>query len=323
VCLLQRYEVWVDAGIRLAREEPRLLPITLLALWLCSDALYPFAVTLDVSTAWHNLKHARWVPLRGSQGFWPDRVVDGVVVFAMLSALVRSALLGRVPRGSAAMGAALAAVGFSCALQVGKLLVVGRSPNVENVLLAAIGALVGVTVVPTALTWGPIRRHSAGALAALALSLLVYSELTPFLFAFAPSAIAVQLRRIEWLPLQSYSWADAQSALFDFWKKLLLSGFWGFSFARARGATPSGAAGAGIGAGSLMEAAQLFTARRIPSIGDVLILGLGAWIGGIVAQRYREPSRIERIRGDLSSVLCQGRPEADPGGRPSGEGGHD
>jgi len=201
---------------------------------------------------------------------------------------MRSALLGRVSRGVAVMAAVAGAVGLCCGLQVGKLLVVGRSPSVENVLLAAIGALVGVTVVPAVLAWAPMRRHSAGALALLALSLLVYSELSPFAFAFTPSAIAAQVRRIEWLPLQSYFSADAQSALFDLWKKLLLSGFWGFAFARAKCATPWGSAVAGIGAGGLMEAAQLFTARRIASFGDVLIFGLGAWIGGAVARRYRE-----------------------------------
>ena len=36
------------------------------------------------------------------------------------------------------------------------------------------------------------------------------------------------------------------------------------------------------------ETAQLFTARRISCVGDVLSPGLGAWIGGIVAQRCRD-----------------------------------
>jgi len=285
--LLQRCEKQVSACRRAALTEPTLIPIALVALWLFSNAFYPFAVTLDVSTAWHNLRHARWVPFRESQGFWLDRVVDEAVMFAMLSALTRSTLRRQASVPTAAVAAAAGAIAFSFALEAGKLLVVGRLPNMGNVLLASAGSVCGVTLVPLLIAWEPVKKRPAWALATLALLLLVYSELTPFAFVTSSSAFAAQVARIEWMPLLSYSRADAQSALFDLWKKLLLSGFWGFAFARARDTTPLGAAGAGLGAGGLMEVAQVFTIRRIASVGDVLILGLGGWIGGAVARRYR------------------------------------
>jgi len=284
--LLQRYEERVGACLRAVSAEPTLVPIALVALWLCSDAFYPFAVTLDVSTAWHNLRHAKWVPFREPQVFWLDRVVDEAVMFAILSALIRSALRRHVSALTATVAAVAGAIAFSIALEAGKLLVVGRLPNVENVFLASVGAVCGVIAAPLLMAWQPIRKRPEWALAVLALLLLAYSELTPFAFATSSSALATQVGRIEWLPLLSYSRADAQSALFDLWRKLLLSGFWGFSFSWVMSsAAPWRAASAGLVVGGALEAAQLLTIGRTPSVGDALILGLGAWIGGIVYRR--------------------------------------
>lgn len=285
--LLERSGKQVDACLRAIRAEPVLVPIVLVAVWLCADAFYPFAVTLDVSTVWHNVKHARWIPFRGSSAFWLDRVVDEAVVFAILAVLIRSALRRRLSPLTAAVAAVAMTMAFSVALEAGKLLVVGRLPNMENVLLASAGAVGGVIAAPLLAAWRPIREHPEWALAVLALFLLVHSELTPFAFATSSSALAAQVGRIEWMPLRSYSRADAQSALFDLWRKLLLSGFWGFSFSWVRRSTPWRAACAGLVVGGALEAAQILTAGRTPSVGDALIFSLGAGIGGIVYRHYQ------------------------------------
>ena len=284
--LLERYGKQVNACLRAVRAEPGLAPIALVAVWLCSDAFYPFAVTLDVSTAWHNLTHARWIPFREPQAFWLDRVVNEAVVFAILSALIHSALRRHATALTAAVTAVAGVIAFSVALESGKLLVVGRLPNMENVVLASAGAACGVTLAPFLMAWQPIRKRPEWALAVLAL-LLTYSELAPFAFNTSSLAFATQVSRIEWMPLLSYSRADAQSALFDLWKKLLLSGFWGFSLSWVMSSTPWRAACAGLVVGGALEAAQLLTIGRTPSVGDALILGLGAWIGGIVYRRYQ------------------------------------
>jgi VanZ family protein len=281
-CLLHRYDGQPGTCLQIAHDEHRLIPITLVGLWLCSDAFYPFAVTLDVSTVWHNLTHARWSLFHESQKFWLDRVVDEAVMFAMLSALVGSALRRHLSGAVAAITGASAAVVFSGGLEVGKLFVVGRSPTVANVLLASVGAVLGVTAVPMLVEWRPVREHPEWALTLLALALLVYSELTPFAFALSSAALAAHFHRIEWIPFLSYYGADPQGVVFDLWKKLLLSGFWGFSFAQLRGTTPFGAAWAGLLLGALLETAQLLTVSRIPGVGDVLSFGLGAWIGGAI-----------------------------------------
>lgn len=280
-------EEWVEGGVRLARDEPRLVAIALLILWLVSDAFYPFALTLDVSTLWHNFKQARWIPFHGSPRFWLDRVVDQAVMFAMLAALAAMTLRRRVSAAAASVVAIGVSMALSVALEGGKLFFVARSPNVENVILASMGSVVGAIVVPAAMTWTPLTRHAKAALAVFALALLAYAELTPFAFDASPPAVAAQIRRIEWIPFWSYYGADPQSALFDLWRKLLLSGFWGFAFARLRGASPLAAGASGLAVGALLEGPQILLAPRVPSVTDVSILAVGAWIGGTVCHHYR------------------------------------
>ena len=286
-CAFARLEARADARMRPFREEPLVVAIALTALWLAFGAFYPFVPTLDVSTVWHNFKQARWIPFRGSSGFWLDRVVDQAVMFSMLAALVAAALRRTASAERAAMMAIGASLLVSVGLEGGKLFVVGRSPNVENVVLASLGSVVGATVVPAVMAWAPLARRARVLLAAFALALLAYWELTPFAFDASPPALAAQLRRLEWIPFWSYYGADAQSALFDLWRKLALAGFWGFAFARVRGASPLAAGLSGLVAGAVLEAAQVFLPPRVPSVTDVLILAAGAWLGGAVCRHYR------------------------------------
>ena len=286
--LFSRLEAHGAETVGLAHDEPLVVAIGLLMLWLATDAFYPFAVTLDVSTLWHNFKQARWIPFHGSPRFWLDRVVDQAVMFGMLAALAAAALGRHVSAGRAAAMAAGASVALSAALEGGKLFFVGRSPNVENVVLATMGSVVGATIVPAAMRSPPLARHAQAVLATFALALLAYSELTPFVFDVSRSAVAAQVRRIEWIPLWSYYGADAQSALFDLWRKLLLAGFWGFAFARLRGARPLAAGVSGLIVGLLLEGGQLFLAPRVPSVTDVSLIAVGSWIGGAVCRHYRK-----------------------------------
>ena len=285
--LFGRLEARVEARIRWTHGEPLVVAIALMALWLASDAFYPFAVTLDVSTVWHNVKQARWIPFLGSRRFWLDRVVDHAVMFGMLAALGALAFRRRVPAARAATMAMGACVVLSVGLEIGTLFFVDRSPDIENVILASMGSVVGATVVPTLAAWKPVARHAKVLLTIFALALLAYWELTPFAFDASSPALTPQIRRIEWMPFSSYYGADAYSALFDLWRKLALAGFWGFAFSRVRGGSPLAAALSGLVVGAVLEALQVFLRSRVPSVTDVLILAAGAWIGGAVCRYYR------------------------------------
>jgi VanZ family protein len=153
-------------------------------------------------------------------------------------------------------------------------------------MLAMLGALAGVTLVPLIVRSRPVRAYPELTLLGLATALLVYAELTPFSFAITPQAIVAKASRIEWLPLASYYGVEPQRALFDLWNKLMLSGFLGFAAAGALGGGRSASTAFGLILGGLLEGAQLLTVSRIPSVTDILIFGLGSYLGGTCHSRY-------------------------------------
>lgn len=269
-------------GPRLARalgHRPALALLLALAAVLAADALYPYAVTLDVSTVWHNVKSAQWRPLAGLRhAFWPDLLVEKVLPWVALGGLARVALVPA--RGGLAAWAAATALGV--ALEGGKLLIVGRAPSVDGALLAAGGALVGVALGPT-LARVAAERASAW-LVATAAALLAYEELTPFGVLRSAAAVRARVARIEWLPFASYYFADPQSALFDVGKKLVLGAALG---AAMRHASPRPRLILVLILAALLEAAQVFQATHIASVGDVLVIYLGALGGAYLVGRAR------------------------------------
>jgi len=80
------------------RHRPLLAVLLAMVAAVAADALYPFAVTLDVSTVWDNVKAGQWRPL-GSLGraFWPDLVVEKALAYAAIAVLARAVLEGRRP----------------------------------------------------------------------------------------------------------------------------------------------------------------------------------------------------------------------------------
>jgi VanZ family protein len=246
------------------------------------DRWFPFHVTLDVSTAWTNLKFGQWVPLAsfGAQ-HWLDVLVTKLVWIALLAALLRRAFARAGNEGHPRLAGALIATAAVLLFEIGKLGFVGRRPSIDAVLLGALGALAGVTVVQAIVRAWPVRRWPAVAVAGLALALLAQAQLTPFHFVLSRAALSANIARVEWLPLSSYYGADAQVALHDLVMKLLHGGFLGLAFANLRGPASGTVAGAaGLVAALLLETAQLAMPARHPSVTDVLAVAVGAGVGG-------------------------------------------
>jgi VanZ family protein len=275
-----------SATASLVRREPLVVPMALLVFTVLAEATYPFAITLDVSTLWDNLKAIEWVPFAAPR-FWGDLVVDRGLRYALLGGMLTAAVGRQLRHLPAQATAALLVAALAIGVEVVKLFFEGRPPKVENAVVAIAGGLVGIAVLPAAARSGPIRRHRAAALAGLAILLLVHVELAPFEFRLDPAALQAKLARIEWLPFQSYYGADFQSALFDLWGKLSISGLLGFAVALGTGRRPLASAFAGVAAGSVLEALQIATVSRYPSVSDVLDIALGAALGGLGYRRYR------------------------------------
>jgi VanZ family protein len=272
-------------GPRLARalgHRPTVALLLALAAVLAADALYPYAVTLDVSTVWHNLKRAHWWPLGGLRdAFWPDLLVEKVLPWAALGGLARVALAGVVrTRGGTVAWAAATALGV--ALEAGKVLIVGRVPSVDGALVAAGGALIGVALAPALARVAAEPARASAWLIATAAALLAYEELTPFGVLRSAAAVRARVARVEWLPFASYYFADPQSALFDVGKKLVLGAALG---AAMRHASPRPRLVLVLVLAALLEAAQVFQATHLASVGDALVIYLGALAGAYLVGR--------------------------------------
>jgi VanZ family protein len=279
----------------LVRARPALIIVGVLAALLAADALYPFALTLDVSTAWGNLKRGQWRPL-GSAGrrLWSDLLAERVVPYAGLAVAARLTFRTGAPLGRAAPAlvwvlATLWAVG----LEAGKLLIVGRAPNVDNVLLAAIAAAVGLVAFGPLAASPEARRRAPARLAGLTGALLAYRQLTPFDWLDSVERIAARAARTEWIPLASYFYADPHSALFDLGNKLAWSALFGASLRAAGAARPGWY---GLAFGLTLEALQILQASHVPALTDALAIGAGAALGG------RALDAVRRWRGAAASV---------------------
>ena len=271
----------------LARERPALLVVAIVAALLAADALYPYAVTLDVSTAWDNLKRSQRQAFGSlARRGWGDLLVERALPYAALVMGVRLALGDPTGGGGAraTVRAWLLCTTWATALEGAKLFIVGRAPSVDNVILAALGGIVG------ALAFAPLagsqetRPRGPALLAWLTGAHLVYRELAPFDWLGAADQVAAKASRIEWIPLASYLHADPQSALLDLCGKVVWSGLLGAAL-RAAGARAPWAWGVGLAAA--LEGLQVLQRSHVPALTDVLTLGVGTALGAAVLGRYR------------------------------------
>lgn len=264
--------------------RPAWVLLALLLIVPVADAFYPFHLTLDVSTGWSNLKRTEWLPFRaGMHRHWLDLIVEKVFVYAAMAYLV---VLGF--RQSQRIAGAAIPLGFCFAVgffvEAGKLLFVGRVPNLENFLLAAAGALLGVLLVTPLSQTNICRRHGYKILLGLALALMIHAELSPFDWIASTEELTQRWQRIEWLPMAAYYGAEPQAALFDLGKKLFIAGPLGLllgAHRQAKGNCPARlqALLCGLLMGLILEACQLGLRSRTPSITDVLLFGAAACSG--------------------------------------------
>ena len=277
--------------LRLLRQRPSLILLVLLLLAVVADAYYPFDVTLDVSAVWHNLKNSRLIPFTGGlRRFWLDLFVEKVLLFAAIRYLALRNLSDGSALNQRLAWAACSAI--AALIEVGKLFFAGRAPNVDNVVLSSIGALVGVVIVPPLAATGIARQHARKMFGLLLLCIIIYVEFSPFDWIRSLDQILLRMATIEWLPFRSYYTANPQAALFDLAKKMFLLGPLGFLVAQGnRDGSPRKrqvlATTVGLLVGLILEASQIGLRSRNPSLTDVFLFGAAAWAGAVVFERYR------------------------------------
>ena len=279
--------------LELILEQPSWVLLALAMVVPVAASFYPFHLTLDVSTAWGNLKRTEWIPfLGGFHRFWVDLVVEKLVVFAIIGHLAYSSIFHESDAVRSRSKIWLLTILFGLSLEGGKLLFVGRVPNVEDFVLNSAGGWLGVFIVPRIATIRIVKERPAVILVAALVVLIAYSELTPFDWVESSQEIHARMAKIEWLPMGAYYRADPQSALFDLGKKCFLICPLGFLIAGFDCRVPSAkrrrvALVIGVVLGWLLESSQLFLKSRVPSITDVTMFGLLSWIGAVMFDKYQ------------------------------------
>lgn len=205
--------------IRILFGAPSLLLLTYLICGILLDSYFPFEVTLDVSSVWHNLKNSQILPFRStSETYWLNLSVDKGIPYGVIAYL----FLINLRRSSRLLTAGLAwllTIVIACAIELGKLFFTGRAFHSDNVVIASVGALLGVVLLPRFCALTSVKRHREVIWFMLVIGFLVYFELSPFDW-IAPSELPGRFSAIEWLPFKSYYYGQPIAALFDLQKKM-------------------------------------------------------------------------------------------------------
>lgn len=266
--------------VQVLRERPSLLALAYLFLGVLVDSFYPFAVTLDVSAIWQNVKQSQWIPFNeGLQRYGLDLLIRKGAIFAAIGHVVSLNIGSRKFPASAPLAWLLCSV-LAFSIETGKLFFAGRAFHSENVIIGSLGALAGILLIPRLPTSVAVNRRPQTLWFMLVLCFLIYYELSPFDW-ISPSELSTRLSRIEWLPFKSYYSAEPLNALFDLQQKvyyLMPLGLLSMSLQRA--ALPRNRALLAcvvIAAG--LESLQIFVRSRIPSTTDLIIFSASAWAG--------------------------------------------
>ena len=282
--LIRHYRDYLRTGfIRVLFRQPSLLLLPYIVCGILIDAYFPFEVTLDVSSLWHNLLRSQLLPLRStSYRYWFDLSIAKGIPYGAVAYLTLINLRG-ISRQLQAGLAWLLTVVLACAIESGKLFFAGRAFHSDNIVIASLGALVGVVLLPQFCTITSVKRHREAILFVLVLGAVAYFELSPFDW-IGLSALPGRFSKIEWLPFKSYYYAEPISALFDLQKKVywfIPLGFFAQTLVSARAPEASHLKPAlfcGVIALGL-EFAQIGLQSRTPSTGDMIIFSLSAWAG--------------------------------------------
>ena len=195
---------------QVADKRPSLFVLIFLLFAPIVSAYYPFDVTLDVSSVWGNLKRLELIPFKnGLHRSWPDLFLEKILVFGAISYIVKQNLPRTTPlRG--VIQAWFITTTTGTIIETGKLLFVGRVPNVDNVVWVCVGAGLGATIIPFLASLDVVRRGENAILLFLAICVLGYFELQPFEWISARE-LSGRMSGIEWLPFAAYYVAHPQA----------------------------------------------------------------------------------------------------------------
>src|SRR6266542_128754 len=269
--------------------------------WL-TPTTYPFGVTLARSTLWSNFKQSELVPFKMFlHRYWLELLIEKVAVFAAIGYLILINLQRRWRTGAGLAWLLCSAV--ACAIEIGKLFFAARAFYSDNVIMASLGGLLGIILLPSLSALGAVKRHRQIIWFMLVLGFLFYFELSPFDW-ISPSELTGRFSRIEWLPFKAYYSTEPLIALFDLQKKiysLIPLGFVVMSLGPVQhtDSPRRKATMLCMAIAAALELAQIAVRSRTPSSTDVIIFTASAWAGIVVFEGCRSFRRGNDVSRDV------------------------
>jgi VanZ family protein len=185
--------------------------------------------------------------------------------------LLAGCLPGRFWSKANAGQVALAALGLSVGIEAAQVLVISRVSSATDALVGATAAMVG---------WRLVRGPHWGDRSGLILGLAWFVLLA--VISWEPFGFPGPAQPFDWIPGMALEGGNPLSALEEILTKLVLFGLAGVAVAASPlriGSTSATAIAIGLAASALFEVGQTWTPNHSPSITDVLLGGLGAFVG--------------------------------------------
>jgi VanZ family protein len=244
---------------------------------IVATKLGPLDLTLDVGSIRADLTHFWDDPW--SRHAVPQDQWLSMAQFVLLGALVGSLLRMRDSLWGITHGQAVFAVLLlPWALEAGQLIIESHSPSLRDGLIDMIGAAVGLGM---GLFSTSLLRPVVGTL--IVGAALLASGLSPYHFvpwhARAP---------FEWVPLVEYYRNTSTAAVYDAGLGVLMFGLLGALLEQSIRSAPWRVAVLTAGFAAIIEALQMVVPGRFAGTTDILIAGLGGWLGAFVSRSMDE-----------------------------------
>jgi len=287
-------------------HRPALAGAGALAALLVLRELYPYHLTVDVSSIWANVKASAWSLSDGAgRHAWHYWMVKYVGTCAVLAGLLAAAGRGR----GAALRGALGAVVLAALLEAGRLGIVGGSANLARWVFSSVGAGIGGLLYAA----GRGRAGLSAALAAMCaaiLAYLIYMEWGSLQFHWPDGGVGGDDgSAFRWLPLGSYAMGGRLKDLANFLGIILVSAALGLVGRARRDAAGLGGgwlrfAAWGAALGLVLETGQMLLPGRYASLTDVLCFAAGAGFGAALAGiRHRHVQEMDAADAPEAEVV--------------------
>lgn len=327
------------------RKRPSGVAARLMAAGLLLAAMAPFDVTFSINRLVESARSANLTPFgqnaRPGEAIAPavpdqssiavnkqarDRVqlaLDGVWVvcgYAVLAVFVRRYLVAhcRMTALAALVWTVAACVMLAAACFLAQMLIISRASDVTDVVLAAVGAMIGAAVSARLIAaWRDDADEFQSVRARIVLAGLVACgafvcarQLAPFRPQLSTDSIIQGIASIEWLPMAAYQRARLPVAMDDLLSKLGMFAAigaaaawrrWLMAAAFDRGYTVRLALVVVAGM-AVLESVQILLPSRMPSVTDLLIAAAGVPIG-VGVFRY--------VMTTYEAVMSRGQTEFD------------